>query len=174
MKELKAGTTNVSPQKHSTYIDWKSTDVSEEHVSSIVKVEEWARQETSMKQLASRAWEWRRHFLPKRRLTRRCIPQYITFYFKFQFVLILFCPFIRSCSVGVWKRLRSILTDSSCPGDVSGRWLDKEWYGRPWRGSEKKTRWDVPQNIWLSWRPHSVHKNVTRIFKLQNSQIFVL
>jgi hypothetical protein len=43
--------------------------------------------------------------------------------------------------------LLSILTDMYCPGDVSGRWLDKEWFERPWRRREKQVRWDVPQNI---------------------------
>jgi hypothetical protein len=34
---------------------WKSTDVSEKHVASIFRVEEWAKQELSVKQVASRA-----------------------------------------------------------------------------------------------------------------------
>jgi hypothetical protein len=56
-------------------VRWKSTDVSEEYIASIFRVEEYVKQQPSGKQVTSRAlfnfrpWKWRRNDPMKRRLT---------------------------------------------------------------------------------------------------------
>jgi hypothetical protein len=47
--------TVLPPRIKRRVVRWKSTDVSEEHIASIFRVEETANQETNMEQTASRA-----------------------------------------------------------------------------------------------------------------------